>query len=60
MGLPQIIFLVLVALLWVTRIFQLGGKISHNGSSKNQILVSIFVYPTVWIGLTYWGGFYNG
>ena len=59
MDLPQIIFLALVTYQWVVKIFQLGGKVPHVGFTKNQIIASIFVYPIVWIGLTYWGGFYT-
>lgn len=59
MGLPQIIYLVALALIWSAKIYQLAGKLPHPSQSKNELILSIFLYPTFWIGITYWGGFFD-
>ena len=60
MGIPQIIFLALVALIMIGNVLRLGEKIPPRPYSVNTNMWAIFVNPIVWIGLTYWGGFFDG
>lgn len=59
MGWPEWIIVTLIAIGVITRMAKATGWRPKDNASNGAYSFSIIAYPALWLGLLYWGGFFQ-